>query len=161
MKWDTSSISCSTNISLWYSGEGPILAFTKQLVSKLLIILENLSTLPIVHQTGDTVALSVRTPKHSKEIGLLDPDMQEDEEKAINFLFSVALEKVAFFPFAYVVDRWRWGVFEGTIPPSEYNSHWWKLRQEYQGICSPISRSEKDFDPGAKYYVAANVEFIR
>jgi peptidyl-dipeptidase A len=118
-------------------------------------------TLPIVHQTGDTVALSVQTPKHLKEIGLLDPDMQEDEETAINFLFSMALEKVALFPFAYVVDRWRWGVFEGTIPPSEYNSHWWKLRQEYQGICSPISRSEKDFDPGAKYHVAANVEFIR
>jgi hypothetical protein len=140
---------------------GLILAFTKQLVSKLLVIFKDLLNLPIVHQTGDTVALSVQTPKHLKEIGLLDSNLQEDKETAINFLFAMALEKVAFFPFAHVVDRWRWGVFEGTIPPSEYNSHWWKLRQEYQGICSPIPRSEKDFDPGAKYHIAANVEFIR
>ena len=33
--------------------------------------------------------------------------------------------------------------------------------EEYQGIRSPVMRSEVDFDPGAKYHIAANVEYIR
>ena len=34
-------------------------------------------------------------------------------------------------------------------------------REEYQGVRSPEMRSEADFDPGAKYHIAANVEYIR
>ena len=110
---------------------------------------------------GDTLALSVQTPKHLKEIGLLDPKIIEDDEVTINVLFSTALEKLAFFPFAYIMDKWRWDVFDGTVSSSDYNCHWWKLRESYQGIRSPVPRSEKDFDPGAKYHIAANVEYIR
>ena len=105
--------------------------------------------------------MSVQTPKHLKEIGLLDPKIIEDDEVTINVLFSTALEKLAFFPFAYIMDKWRWDVFDGTVSSSDYNCHWWKLRESYQGIRSPVPRSEKDFDPGAKYHIAANVEYIR
>ena len=73
-----------------------------------------------------------------------------------------ALEKVAFLPFGLLIDKWRWGVFSGKISPTDYNKSWWDLRREYQGIAPPSGeRSETDFDPGAKYHVAANVPYAR
>lgn len=40
----------------------------------------------------------------------------------------MALEKIAFLPFGYLIDQWRWGVFSGRTPPERYNSDWWYLR---------------------------------
>ncbi len=107
---------------------------------------------------GDTIALSV-TPEYLKQIGFLDsvPPPSAD----IGLLLNRALEKVAFLPFGLMIDKWRWGVFSGTIPPSEYNKAWWDLRREYQGIAPPVMRSEEDFDPGAKYHIPANVPYAR
>lgn len=111
---------------------------------------------------GDTLALSVITPKHLKEIGLLDDSTPiDDYETSINFLLSMALEKIAFLPFGYLIDKYRWDIFDGTVEPSNYNAHWWKLRREYQGIKPPVERSEENFDAGAKYHVPADVEYLR
>lgn len=74
---------------------------------------------------------------------------------------SMALEKIAFLPFGYLIDKWRWDVFSGTIPEKDWNCAWWKLRYELQGIKPPVQRSEEDFDPGAKFHVSANVPYIR
>lgn len=75
------------------------------------------------------MALSVQTPKHLKEIGLLDQATQiDDYETSINFLMAIALKKVASLPFAYIIDKYRWAIFDGSVDPSQYNSYWWKLR---------------------------------
>jgi hypothetical protein len=63
-----------------------------------------------------------------KEIGLLDKSTPQDQEATINYLLTTALEKLAFFPFAYIMDKWRWDVFDGTVTSADYNCHWWKLR---------------------------------
>jgi peptidyl-dipeptidase A len=107
---------------------------------------------------GDTIALSV-TPDYLVEIGLLDesPDPSGDLE----LLLRMALDKVAFVPFGLVVDRWRWQVFSGETPESEYNRAWWELREEYQGVRAPIDRGEQYFDPGSKYHVPANTPYTR
>jgi len=107
---------------------------------------------------GDTIALSV-TPEYLREIGLVTevPDARFD----VGLLLRRALEKVAFLPFGLLVDRWRWEVFSGAIGPADYNRTWWAMREEYQGIRPPSERSEADFDPGAKYHVAANVPYMR
>jgi peptidyl-dipeptidase A len=34
-------------------------------------------------------------------------------------------------------------------------------RENYQGIEPPVHRTEEDFDPGAKFHVAASVPYIR
>ena len=107
---------------------------------------------------GDTIALSV-TPDYLVKLGLLDK--APDPSKDIGLLLHKALEKIAFLPFGLVIDQWRWKVFSGEIPPSKYNEAWWQLRQKYQGIAPPVERSESDFDPGAKYHVAANVPYMR
>ncbi|HEY7544951.1 MAG TPA: M2 family metallopeptidase [Blastocatellia bacterium] len=107
---------------------------------------------------GDTIALSV-TPEYLKKIGLIDS--VPDESADIGLLLDRALQKVAFLPFGYLVDQWRWKVFSGEVGPENYNKAWWELRAKYQGIAPPEARSEQDFDAGAKYHVAANVPYAR
>ncbi|XP_068081591.1 angiotensin-converting enzyme isoform X2 [Anabrus simplex] len=109
---------------------------------------------------GDVMSLSVSTPKHLKKIGLLDSS-EEDNEATINFLFLQGLQKIAFLPYAYLLDLWRWDVFKGKINSDEYNCKWWKLRTQYQGIEPPVDRTEEDFDAGGKYHVIASVPYIR
>lgn len=108
---------------------------------------------------GDTIALSVENPKHLKSVGLLYT-VGNDTEADVNFLMMQALRRVAPLPFTLLVDQWRWKVFSGRITPSNYNSEWWRLRMHYQGVMSPVPRTEKDFDPGAKYHVGANYPYI-
>ncbi|XP_070546859.1 angiotensin-converting enzyme-like isoform X2 [Ptychodera flava] len=116
---------------------------------------------PAFHEAvGDTIALSVNTPKHLHSVGLLEADDRTYEED-INFLMRQALERVVLLPYALVIDKWRWTVYRGQISPQEYNSKWWQLRAQYQGLSPPIERSERDFDPGAKYHVAAGIPYIR
>jgi peptidyl-dipeptidase A len=107
---------------------------------------------------GDTIALSI-TPEYLVKVGLLDK--APDTSKDIGLLLHRALEKVAFLPFGLLIDQWRWKVFSGEITPDKYNQTWWELRRKYQGVAPPATRSEQEFDPGAKYHVAANVPYTR
>lgn len=107
---------------------------------------------------GDTIALSV-TPAYLVKIGLIDREPPPSSDIAL--LLADALDKIAFLPFGVLMDKWRWGVFSGAIPPSEYNRAWWALRREYQGIEPAAARGEEFFDPGAKYHIAANVPYAR
>ena len=76
-------------------------------------------------------------------------------------LLEKALEKISFLPFGLLIDKWRWEVFSGKITPDHYNQAWWDLKRQYQGVAPPVPRTEADFDPGAKYHVAANVPYAR
>ncbi|MGI8990605.1 MAG: M2 family metallopeptidase [Bryobacteraceae bacterium] len=107
---------------------------------------------------GDTIALSV-TPEYLVKLGLLQT--APDPSKDTGLLLKKALEKIAFLPFGLTIDQWRWKVFSGEIAPAQYNATWWELRRKYQGVAPPLVRSESDFDPGAKYHVAANVPYMR
>ena len=107
---------------------------------------------------GDAIALAI-TPEYLHKVGLLEnvPPASND----IPELLKQALDRVAFLPFGLMIDQWRWKVFSGEITPANYNQSWWNLRLKYQGVAPPVARSEADFDPGAKYHVAANVPYTR
>ncbi|HEY2943063.1 MAG TPA: M2 family metallopeptidase [Vicinamibacteria bacterium] len=107
---------------------------------------------------GDTIALSI-TPRYLKQIALIEAE--PDPAKDIGLLLQMALDKLAFLPFGLLVDQWRWKVFDGQVGPARYNAEWWTLREKYQGVSPPMPRSEADFDPAAKYHVAANVPYSR
>ncbi|MGH9319924.1 MAG: M2 family metallopeptidase [Vicinamibacteria bacterium] len=107
---------------------------------------------------GDTLALSM-TPRYLKELGLIEEE--PPPSKDIGLLLQMALDKVAFLPFGLLVDQWRWKAFSGEAAPERYNQTWWELREQYQGVAAPLARSEKDFDPGAKYHVPASVPYAR
>jgi peptidyl-dipeptidase A len=108
---------------------------------------------------GDAIQLSM-TPGYLKEKGLLSTVVKNDKA-TINQQMKTALSKIAFLPFGLMVDKWRWDVFSGEVKPEQYNQHWWDLKKQYQGVAPPIERAATDFDPGAKYHVAANVPYMR
>jgi peptidyl-dipeptidase A len=107
---------------------------------------------------GDVIGLSA-TPGYLKQIGLID--RVPSDKGDLEYLLNTALAKVAFLPFGAVIDQWRWKVFSGEIPPANYNTAWWQLRNKYQGVTAPVARTENDFDPGAKYHVPANTPYTR
>jgi peptidyl-dipeptidase A len=109
---------------------------------------------------GDMIALSI-TPDYLVEIGMLDESQVPSADKDIGLLLRQAMDKVAFLPFAHLVDKWRWGVFDGSIKPAQYNQAWTKLRTDYQGIVPPVARPVDAFDPGAKYHIPGNTPYTR
>lgn len=108
---------------------------------------------------GDTLVLSM-TPTYLKKLGLIER-VGTSEQAIINQQLKSALGKVAFLPFGLLIDRWRWDVFSGKVKPENYNSHWWALRQSYQGVAPSEKRGEAEFDPGAKYHIPANTPYMR
>ncbi|ABI65759.1 Peptidyl-dipeptidase A [Maricaulis maris MCS10] len=109
---------------------------------------------------GDFIALSV-TPDYLVQIGLLDQADVPDASADLGLLMDTALDKIAFLPFAVMMDQWRWRVLRGEIQPDSYNDAWWELRESYQGIVPPVERGETAFDPGSKYHIANNVPYLR
>lgn len=109
---------------------------------------------------GDFIALSI-TPQYLVDIGLLDKSKVPSADKDIGLLLRQAMDKVAFLPFGLLVDRWRWGVFDGSIQPADYNKAWTDLRRQYQGIVPPGERPANAFDPGAKYHIPGNTPYTR
>jgi peptidyl-dipeptidase A len=78
----------------------------------------------------------VQTPQHYQTIGLLS-DYTDTYENSINTLLKFALQKVAFLPFAVLIDSWRWEVFSGQTQEADWNKRWWELRY---GICFFVNR---------------------
>ena len=125
---------------------------------------------------GDSIVLSM-TPGYLKQLGLIqsvpggagpagdgrrpEAGASLDDRGLIDVQLKDALTRVAFLPFGLLIDKWRWDVFSGKIKPADYNKSWWELRRKYQGVDAPVARSEEDFDPGAKFHVAANVPYTR
>ncbi len=109
---------------------------------------------------GDFVALSI-TPEYLVQIGLLDRSKVPSADKDIGLLLRQGMDKVAFLPFGLMVDKWRWGVFDGSITPANYNQAWVDLKKQYQGVTPPVARSEQDFDPGAKFHIPGNTPYAR
>jgi len=107
---------------------------------------------------GDTVALSI-TPAYLKKIGLMKTD--PDPKQEIGPLLYTALQKIAFMPFAYKVDKWRWQVYGGQVKPADYDKAWWALTQQYQGVSRPAPIADGGFDAGAKFHVASDTPYAR
>ena len=109
---------------------------------------------------GDAVALSI-TPEYLVQIGMLNRSQVPSADKDIGLLLRQALEKVPGLPWTLLVDRYRWGIFDGTIKPADYNNAWTKIRLDYQGVKPPVERPANAFDPGAKYHIPGNVPYTR
>ena len=109
---------------------------------------------------GDMIALSI-TPEYLVQIDMLDRADVPSADKDIGLLLREAMDKIAFLPFGLLVDRYRWELFNGSIPTNELNKGWNDLRLQYQGIVPPVERDETKFDAGAKYHIPGNVPYTR
>uniref|UniRef100_A0A671WUU0 Angiotensin-converting enzyme n=1 Tax=Sparus aurata TaxID=8175 RepID=A0A671WUU0_SPAAU len=110
---------------------------------------------------GEIMSLSAATPKHLQSLGLLAPDFAYDEQTEINFLLKQALTIVATLPFTYMLEEWRWQVFEGNIPKDEWMKQWWEMKRELVGVAEPYPRDETYCDPPALFHVSGDYSFIR
>jgi len=131
---------------------------------------------------GGAVGLAVTTPDHLRKLGYIDqnptaavgsnetrfdgedfPALPEGvSAEDLHYLLSQALDKIAFIPYAYAVNQWRWSVLNGTTTNMKFNSDWWAMRHRFQGLTSPVDRDDsKDFDAGSIYHIAADVEFVQ
>ena len=45
-----------------------------------------------------------------------------------NLKFDFNLFQLAFLPFGYTIDQYRWALFDGTANKEEMNYFWWQLR---------------------------------
>ncbi|XP_054829166.1 angiotensin-converting enzyme 2 [Eublepharis macularius] len=110
---------------------------------------------------GEIMSLSAATPTHLKSLGLLDPDFQEDNETKINFLLKQALTIVGTMPFTYMLEKWRWMVFAGTISKEQWMRKWWEMKRKIVGVVEPLPHNEAYCDPAVLFHVANDYSFIR
>ncbi|KAF4522697.1 hypothetical protein B566_EDAN012714 [Ephemera danica] len=116
---------------------------------------------PALHEAvGEMVGLAVTSPDHLQFLGLFPGNQTNDEEVHLNYLMRLALDKIAFIPFSYLVDLWRWRVFAGEWEANELNERWWQLRVTLQGVAPPVKRSPVDFDPATKRHIATHRPYI-
>ncbi|CAF3991984.1 unnamed protein product [Rotaria sordida] len=111
---------------------------------------------------GDIIGTFAVSPAHLIKLGFLD-EKDVNSHYEINFLLRLALQKVAFLPFGYVMDKYRFLLFRDQIDrEQELNSQWWALRIKHGGIMAAVPRNDKiNFDAGAKYHIPSNVPYLR
>ncbi|XP_075996407.1 angiotensin-converting enzyme 2 [Genypterus blacodes] len=110
---------------------------------------------------GEIMSLSAATPSHLQALGLLPVDFTSDNETEINFLLKQALTIVATLPFTYMLEEWRWQVFDGNITKDEWMQRWWEMKREMVGVVEPVPRDETYCDPPALFHVSGDYSFIR
>ncbi|CAF4766054.1 unnamed protein product, partial [Rotaria sp. Silwood2] len=112
---------------------------------------------------GDTIGIFAISPTHLITLGFLDENVVNSHYE-INYLLRLALQKVAFLSFAYVMDKYRFLLFRDEInhENDELNSIWWTMRMKHGGIMPPVPRNDKEnFDADAKYHIPSNVPYLR
>ena len=77
--------------------------------------MNNKYTLQGFHEAIGYVLNMAMVPGYYEQMGLLSPGEVDihDEETNINLLFALGLRRIAFLPFGYLTDRFRWDLYAG------------------------------------------------
>ncbi|CAG9763914.1 unnamed protein product [Ceutorhynchus assimilis] len=111
---------------------------------------------------ANSILLSVVNPTHLYRVGLMNSNGSETSyEQNINFLMLQGLRKIAYAPFAYMMDQWRHLVFGSPDGVARMNSDWWSLRLRLQGIVPPSRRPENGFDAASKRHVPFDIPYVQ
>ncbi|XP_011706476.1 PREDICTED: angiotensin-converting enzyme-like [Wasmannia auropunctata] len=119
---------------------------------------------------GDAISYGTASFRHVHRLGLIrDVFASSDNSSEANsrsqdlletaLLLRQALLKIPQLSNGLIIEKWRWSVFSGKIKPSKYNTFWWSLHRRYMGVVPPSSRSEKFFDPVAKFHIVHNLPY--
>lgn len=86
---------------------------------------------------------------------------EDKEDDNINALYLMALEHIPMLPYALMVDKWRWTVFENTTDTDYLNTIWWELQKVYMNISAPNEREGPKFDAAGNHHVVADKQYLR
>jgi len=109
---------------------------------------------------GEMMAMVASTPKHLHKIGLIK-ELKEDNEVDINYLMSQALITISTLPFHLTNDLWRWKAFSNEIKVEDWNSEFWKMKEDIVGVKAPVTRSKEDLDPPSLYHINQDWDMMR
>lgn len=72
---------------------------------------------------------------------------EDTYENNINSLFKMALDRVAILPFTFLVDMYRYGIFNGSTPENQWNHQWEMLRYSQAVFFTRKIRTLIHFNP--------------
>ncbi|MGC1240340.1 MAG: M2 family metallopeptidase [Chryseosolibacter sp.] len=79
---------------------------------------------------------------------------QNARTDSIRLLLKEALQHVVFIPFAAgVMSEFEKALYADNLPPDQFNSKWWALAKQYQGVVPPNERSEIYCDAATKTHI--------
>ncbi len=101
---------------------------------------------------GELISIASRQTPYLRQVGILPEGKEIDR---VQFLLDEALgETVPFIAWSSgVMARWEADLYEGNLPPAEYNLRWWSYVKKYQGVEPPEPRSEEWCDPATKTHI--------
>lgn len=106
--------------------------------------------------------ISARNNRASKIESYESKLIREINDFDLSLLLQMALTKIPQIPFQYIMDAFRWNLFNGTVAMNEANEFYWQLALNEQGIHPPDWKDRsKLFDLGAKFHIADNTPFAR
>lgn len=100
---------------------------------------------------GSLMGLAAMQRPFMEDIGLFPQGEPGDQTQA---LLKEALDFVVFIPWsAGVMTDFEWALYGQNLPPDQFNSKWWELKKEYQGIVPPETRGDEYCDPATKTHI--------
>jgi len=100
---------------------------------------------------GSLMGLAAMQKPFLQELGLLDKDVKTDETQT---LLKEALNYVVFLPFsAGVMTEFEYELYGNNLSPEAYNTKWWELTKQYQGIVPPTERGAEYCDAASKTHI--------
>ncbi|XP_024873970.1 angiotensin-converting enzyme-like isoform X1 [Temnothorax curvispinosus] len=119
---------------------------------------------------GDAISYGATSFRHMHRLELIrnasasfgnssEVNSRLQDSLEIALLLKQALLKIPQLSNGLIIEKWRWSVFSGKTQPSEYNTFWWNLHRRYMGVVPPSPRSEKFFDPAAKFHIAHGIPY--
>jgi peptidyl-dipeptidase A len=101
---------------------------------------------------GSLMGLAALQKPFLKHIGLMPENDNNDNAELA--LLKEALEFVVLIPWgAGVMTEFEHALYADELPVNEFNSKWWELKKQYQGIVPPGERGETYCDAASKTHI--------
>jgi peptidyl-dipeptidase A len=100
---------------------------------------------------GELARLASEQPPYLRKLGLVREGQAPD---ASAWLLQSALDFVVFLPFsAGTMTHFERDLYEGDLPPEEWQSRWWQYVSRYQGVQAPKARPDDACDACTKTHI--------
>lgn len=101
---------------------------------------------------GSLLGLAAMQKPFIKEIGLITDQSTTDEKQ---LLLKEALNYIVFIPWsAGVMTEFEHDLYTNNLDPDQFNTRWWELKKEYQGIVPPSPRGKEYCDAASKTHIS-------